>query len=261
MKSTRILIVDDDPAIRKFIRANLEARDYKVLLADDGEEAVKAIEQELPDLVLLDIMMPKMDGIEACRRIREWSNIPIIMLSAREGETDVVRCLDCGADDYLTKPFSLKELLSRIKAILRRAQGNGNILTQPKYYYGELEVDFAQNRVKLNGQEIYLTRTEHRILSYLAANAGLVITPDQLLVKVWGEDYVGDDHIIQVNMARLRKRLKDTGKESKFIETRPGIGYTLKKSTETKVGEIKDWMSAPYQMQRQALCGNSNEVA
>jgi DNA-binding response OmpR family regulator len=117
-------VVDDDPSIRKFIRANLEKRDYAVLQAGDGEEAIQVIEQELPDLVLLDIMMPKMDGFTVCRRVREWSRIPIIMLSARQGEMDKVECLDCGADDYLTKPFSLRELLSRINAVLRRCQGD-----------------------------------------------------------------------------------------------------------------------------------------
>ena len=122
MKTPGIHIVDDDPSIRKFVRANLEARDYKVWLAVDGEEGLKVIEEELPDLIILDIMMPNLDGFEVCRRVREWSKIPIIMLSAREGEMDKVKCLDYGVDDYLTKPFSLKELLSRIKAVLRRKE-------------------------------------------------------------------------------------------------------------------------------------------
>ena len=126
MKTKRILIIDDDPAIRKFIRANLIARDYEVFLAMDGEEGLRVLETEMPDLILLDIMMPKIDGLRSCRRVREWSKIPIIILSARDGEMDKVKCLDYGADDYLTKPFSLKELLSRIKAVMRRA-GEGKI--------------------------------------------------------------------------------------------------------------------------------------
>jgi DNA-binding response OmpR family regulator len=230
MKTQQILIVDDDPAIRKFVKANLEAREYQVLLAVDGDDALKLLDNEMPDLILLDIMMPKLDGFEVCRRLREWSNIPIIMLSAREGETDKVRCLDCGADDYLTKPFSLKELLSRIKAVLRRAQDNGNLMVLPKYHYDDLEVDLSQNKVRLKGTELLLTGTEYKILSYLVANAGRLITPDQILGKVWGEEFLGENHLIQVNMARLRKRLQDNGREPRYIETRSGIGYMLKQA-------------------------------
>jgi DNA-binding response OmpR family regulator len=228
MKTQQILLVDDDPTIRKFVRANLQARDYLVLLAEDGDQALKMLEHEEPDLILLDIMMPKIDGFEVCRRVREWSDIPIIMLSAREGETDKVICLDCGADDYLTKPFSLKELLSRIKAVLRRAQDNGNLLMLPKYHYDDLEVDLSQNKVHLKGEELSLTGTEYKILSFLVKNAGRMMTPDQILTKVWGEEFVGDNHLIQVNMARLRKRLRDNGRLPKYIETRTGMGYMLK---------------------------------
>lgn len=228
MKSVRILIVDDDPAIRKFIRANLEARSYQVFLAADGEEGIKIIEAELPDLVLLDIMMPGVDGLEVCRRIRTWSEIPIIMLSAREGEIDKVKCLDYGADDYLTKPFSLAELLARIKAVLRRTHDNAENVIQGRYCQGDLEVDLGQNRVILEGQDITLTKTEFKILSYLVVNAGRVITANQILSRVWGEDYIGDNHMVQVFIARLRKRLKDTSKEAKYIETRSGIGYLIK---------------------------------
>ncbi len=228
MKSVRILIVDDDPAIRKFIRANLEARSYQVFLAADGEEGIKIIEAELPDLVLLDIMMPGVDGLEVCRRIRTWSEIPIIILSAREGEMDKVKCLDCGADDYLTKPFSLAELLARIKAVLRRTHDNAENVIQSRYCQGDLEVDLGQNRVILEGQDITLTKTEFKILSYLVVNAGRVITANQILSRVWGEDYIGDNHLVQVFIARLRKRLKDTSKEAKYIETRSGIGYLVK---------------------------------
>jgi DNA-binding response OmpR family regulator len=230
MKITRILIVDDDAGIRKFVRANLEAREYGVFMAADGQEGLQVLEKELPDLMLLDIMMPKLDGFEVCRRVREWSKVPIIMLSARDGEMDKVKCLDCGADDYLTKPFSLIELLSRIKAVLRRVEDHTNVFSQPKYKFDELEVDLAQNRVFLNGNDLYLTGTEYKILSFLVSNAGRVITSDQILGKIWGDDYIGDDHLIQVNMARLRKRLQDTRKVSKFIETRPGIGYMMRPS-------------------------------
>jgi DNA-binding response OmpR family regulator len=229
MNAQRILIVDDDPAIRKFIRANLSARGYDVLQATDGTAALQIIEQELPDLILLDIMMPELDGFEVCRRTREWSAIPIIMLSAREGETDKVSCLDLGADDYLTKPFSLRELLSRIKAVLRRTQDKAHSTAKPRYTCGELVVDLNSNRVSLGEKELTLTSTEYKILTFLVANAGQVITPDQLLTKVWGEDYIGDNQLLQVNVCRLRRKLKDKAKSPKYIQTKSGIGYSILK--------------------------------
>lgn len=228
MKNVRVLIVDDDPAIRKFIKANLEARKYQVILAADGEEGIKAIESEMPDLILLDIMMPKLNGIEVCRRIRTWSEIPIIMLSALDGEMDKVKCLDCGADDYLTKPFSLRELMSRLEAVLRRSNKAGGNVIQSTYRQADLEVDLAKNKVILKGQEITLTKTEYRLLTYLVTNTGRVVTPNQILARVWGEEYVGENHLVQVLIARLRKRLGDTGKAAKYIETRSGIGYTIR---------------------------------
>jgi DNA-binding response OmpR family regulator len=229
MKQTTILIVDDDPSIRKFVRANLEARDYLVLLAADGEEALRVIEKELPDLIILDIMMPKIDGFEVCRLIREWSKIPIIMLSAREGETDKVACLDCGADDYLTKPFSLRELLSRINAVLRRTRDSLKNSAESSFQCGELEVDFARHTASLKGEMVGLTAVEDKILHYLAMNAGRIVTSNQLLEEVWGEEYFGDFRVLQVNICRLRGKLKDTAKNPRFIVTKPGIGYMMVK--------------------------------
>jgi DNA-binding response OmpR family regulator len=227
MKKPRILIVDDDPAIRKFIKANLEAREYEVLQATDGDEGLKAIETEMPDLILLDIMMPKVTGLEVCRRVREWTEIPIIILSAREGEMDKVKCLDCGADDYLTKPFSLRELLSRIKAVLRRSQDSNPTTGPSKYIKDDLEVDFARNTALLKGQMVDLTSIENKILVYLAVNAGRIITPNQLLEHVWGEEYVGDYSVLQVNVCRLRSKLQDDAKNPRYIKTKPGIGYMM----------------------------------
>ena len=227
MKKQRILIVDDDPAIRKFIKANLEARDYEVLQASDGDEGLKVIEAELPDLILLDIMMPKVNGLEVCRRVREWYEIPIIILSAREGEMDKVKCLDCGADDYLTKPFSLRELLSRIKAVLRRSQASENTTGLSKFVKDDLEVDFTRNTALLKGQVLDLTAIENKILCYLASNAGRIITPNQLLEHVWGEEYVGDYSVLQVNVCRLRSKLQDDAKNPRYIKTKPGIGYMI----------------------------------
>ncbi len=227
MKKPRILIVDDDPGIRKFIRSNLEAREYEVILAADGDEGLKMVEAEMPDLILLDIMMPKVNGFEVCRRLREWTEIPIIMLSAREGEMDKVKCLDCGADDYLTKPFSLRELLSRIKAVMRRSQPGGTAAGQSKFVKDDLVVDFGGNTVTLQGQPLNLTAIENKIICYLAANAGRIITPNQLLQHVWGEEYVGDYSVLQVNICRLRNKLQDDPKDPRFIKTKPGIGYMV----------------------------------
>jgi DNA-binding response OmpR family regulator len=227
MKTSSILVVDDDPSIRKFVRMNLEARGFEVLLAADGDEALKVIEKELPDMIILDIMMPKMDGFALCQKVREWSNIPIIMLSARDSEQDKVRCLDCGADDYLTKPFSLKELLSRIKAVLRRSQVAGDTSLKAHFVLNDLEVDLARNIILLGGRDVHLTAIEHKLLTYLIINAGLVITPDQLLEKVWGEDFIGEGRLLQVNICRLRRKLKDTARNSRYIRTRPGMGYFM----------------------------------
>jgi DNA-binding response OmpR family regulator len=229
MRPSLILVVDDDPTIRKFIRVNLESRDFKVLAAADGDEALKIIEKELPDLIILDIMMPRLDGFEVCQRVREWSKIPIIMLSARDNEQDKVRCLDCGADDYLTKPFSLRELLSRVRAVLRRVQDGGSAAIQPRFRLHDLEIDLTTNTVSLGGQDVRLTATEQKLLIYLTVNAGRVITPDQLLEKVWGDDFIGEDRLLQVNICRLRRKLKDPARNPRFIRTRPGIGYFIPK--------------------------------
>jgi len=232
MKPTRILIVDDDPSIRKFIRANLIARNYEVSLAIDGEEALRIIEKELPDLVLLDVMMPNVDGFEVCRRLREWSKIPIIMLSARDSEMDKVKCLEYGADDYITKPFSLKELLARIGALLRRIHEMDNSNQSSKYVYHDMEVDLLQSRVFVNNKEIDLTPTEYKMLSYLAANAGRVITPKMLLSRVWGDEYADSNHMLQVNVARLRKKIGDIEKPPEYIITKIGSGYMMPQESE-----------------------------
>jgi DNA-binding response OmpR family regulator len=232
MKQTYILVVDDDPSIRKFIKANLEARDYRVAQAGDGKEAIQIIEEELPDLILLDIMMPQMDGFQVCKVIREWSQIPIIMLSARDSEIDKIKCLDTGADDYLTKPFSLKELLSRINAVLRRSQiTNAANAPLPRFVNGNLVVDYGRQVVTLEEKPVDLTGLEYKILVYLTLNAGRIITPNQLLEKIWGEEYAGDSRLLQVNICRLRRKLKDSIKNPRYIQTKPGIGYVAIPST------------------------------
>jgi DNA-binding response OmpR family regulator len=230
MRKPRILVVDDEPAIRKFVRANLEVRDYETLLATDGTEACEIIEREMPDLIILDIMMPKTDGFEVCRRVREWSQIPIIFLSARAGEMDKVKCLELGADDYITKPFGVDELLARVKAVMRRVKASGETESQPVFSLAELTVDFAKHLVSLNNEAINLTATEYKMLSYLAINAGRVITVGQLLDHVWGEEYSGSDHLLQVNIGRLRQKLQDNAREPKYIQTKAGIGYMMNRN-------------------------------
>ncbi len=227
MRKPRVLIADDEPAIRKFVKANLEARDYETIVACDGEEAAAAIEKELPDLIILDIMMPKMTGFEVCRQVREWSQIPIIILSARNGEMDKVKCLEMGADDYITKPFGVDELMARVKAVIRRVKASNASNSVPAYYFGELTVDFAKHLVTIGNEIVNLTATEYRMLSYLAMNAGRVITGDQLLDHVWGEEYAGSDHLLQVNIGRLRQKLGDNARDPKYIQTKAGIGYMM----------------------------------
>lgn len=228
MHRPRILIVDDDPAIIKFVSANLKAEDYETLAAMNGTEALEFVESELPDLVILDIMMPEVDGVEVCRRIREWSQIPIIMLSARGGEQDKVRCLDLGADDYIAKPFGVEELLARVRAVLRRAEAVGATPAQPSFHHDNLDINFAQRRVTIAGQEVKLTPTEFRLLQELAVNSGKVLTHIQLLNKVWGLEYREEKDYLHVFVQRLRSKIESEPAKPRYIVTVPGVGYQLK---------------------------------
>ena len=203
---------------------------YRLLTANNGETALNVLDEETPDLILLDIMMPGMDGYTVCQRIREFSQIPIIMVTAKGNDEEKVQGLDAGADDYVTKPFSSKELTARVRAVLRRTT-LWDERPEPAFCSNELVIDFTRHQVTLSSQEVNLTSTEYRVLSYLARNADRVLTPNQLLEKVWGEEYIGESHLLQVNIARLRQKLKDDAKEPKYILTRPGIGYSMMKQT------------------------------
>lgn len=221
-----ILVIDDDIRMLRMMKRMLELEQFQVVTAQTGVAALSMFESTSPDLVLLDLMMPGMDGYEVCRRLREFTNVPIIMVTAKAEDGEVVEGLDTGADDYVTKPFSAKELTARVRAVLRRTQpqeqpGNAS------YKFMNLSIDFASRRVTINGTDVKLTATEYKLLSYLALNAGRIITPDQLLNKVWGHEYVGTPHLLQVNMARLRKKLGDDAKSPVFIMTRSGIGYVM----------------------------------
>lgn len=225
MHRPRVLIVDDDLAIIKFLRANLEASDYKTLTAMDGAEALQTIERELPDLVILDIMLPRMDGFEVCRRLREWSQVPIIMLSARGDEEDKVKCLNLGADDYIIKPFGVGELIARVKAVFRRTQAVGTIPTQPSFTAGNIQINFAKRQVTVGGDEIKLTPTEYALLQELVLNVGKVLTHVHLLNKVWGFEYREEKEYLHVFVRRLRVKLEPDPTNPKYITTVPGVGY------------------------------------
>jgi DNA-binding response OmpR family regulator len=224
-----ILVVDDDPSIIKFITGNLEANDYKVLKARDGEEALKVIEKESPDLMILDIMMPNMDGFEVCRRLRDWSQLPVIMLSAKCDEEDKVKCLNMGADDYLCKPFGLDEILARIRAVLRRTDNNGSIIpTQIAFISGDLNISFIERRVIVNNKEIDLTVTEYSLLQELALNSPKVLTYQFLLQKIWGPEYSDERGYLYVFIRRLRKKLELDPQDPLHIISVRDIGYRLK---------------------------------
>jgi len=228
MHHPRILIVDDELAIIKFLRANLEAKGFETLAAMDGAEALETIERELPDLVILDIMMPKMDGFEVCRRLREWSQIPIIMLSARGDEGDKVKCLDLGSDDYITKPFGAHELIARVRAVLRRTEAAGTIPAQTSFISGDLQINFAQRRVTIADKEVKLTPTEYSLLQEFVLNTGNVLTHTYLLNKVWGLEYREEREYLHVFVRRLRTKLESDPTNPRYILTVPGVGYQFK---------------------------------
>ncbi len=228
-KKVSVLVVDDDIRILHMLQRMLELEGYHVLTASSGETALSMFDKETPDIVLLDIMMPDVDGYTVCRRIREFSQIPIIMITAKGNDEEKVQGLDAGADDYVTKPFSASELAARVRAVLRRTTV-WDEHPEPAFCSYDLVIDFAQHRVTLSGHEVNLTATEYKLLSYLARNAERVVTPDQILERVWGEDYIGETHILQVNMARLRRKLNDDSRNPTYILTRPGIGYMIKKT-------------------------------
>ncbi|MBX5458106.1 MAG: response regulator transcription factor [Thermogemmatispora sp.] len=230
VRKTTILCVDDDPHLLRLVSRNLELEGYAVLTASDGEQALAVFKEQQPDLILLDVMMPRLDGFSVCRRVREYSGVPIILLTARGQDQDKVRGLDLGADDYLTKPFSIEELLARVRAVLRRAQfssgervsGLRSIIT-----VGDLTIDDTRHLVTRAGREIALTPTEYRLLAYLAQHAGRVVTQDLLLERVWGAEYVGESHMLQVNINRLRRKLEDDPAHPRYIRTKVGVGYML----------------------------------
>jgi two-component system KDP operon response regulator KdpE len=225
MRRTRILVVDDEPAIRKLLRANLEKSGFDAMSAGDGAEALKLVEREAPDLLVLDIIMPRMDGFETCRRLREWSPIPIIMLSAKDEEQDKVKCLEIGADDYITKPFGSGELVARIKAVLRRTRARETAVAEPNFACGDVKINFLQRKVTMHGTIVKLTPTEYNLLRELALNAEKVLTYNQLLNRVWGAEYAQEREYLHVFTSRLRAKIEDDRNNPEYIVTIPGVGY------------------------------------
>lgn len=228
MRRLRILAVDDDLVVLKFLRANLQAEGYDVLTALDGAEALQVIEKESPDLIILDIMMPEMDGFEVCYRLREWSQVPIIMLSARDDEEDKVKSLDLGADDYLTKPFGVKELLARVRSVLRRIEAAEAISPQATFISGDLKVSFAERKVTIADREVKLTPTEYCLLKEFVLNAGKVLTHTYLLNRAWGSEYREEHEYLHVFANRLRRKLEPDPSNPRYIITVPGVGYRFK---------------------------------
>lgn len=225
--SEKILVVDDEPRVVRLVSQVLEAVGYQVIAAASGEPAIEMVALEQPDLVLLDILLPRgPDGYEVCRRIREFSEVPVIMLTAKAQESDVVRGFDVGTDDYLTKPFSAKELVARVKAVLRRTQRPEEAVTAT-LTCGELEINFARHTVKVRGEKVSLTRTEYALLRQLALNANRVMLHQDLLTTVWGPEYRDDIDYLRAYIRYLRQKLEENPHEPRYILTTPGVGYML----------------------------------
>ncbi len=221
-----ILVVDDEPRYVKAIRLNLEASGYLVLTAGDGVSAIEQAASQNPDLIILDIRMPGLDGFSVCKRIREFSEVPIIMLTAVAGDVDKVKGLELGADDYLTKPFSAQELLARVRAVLRRVEMSGHGEANP-LSIGDLVVDFASQRVFVRGEEVHLTAIEYRLLCELFRQPGRVVTQEYLLSRVWGPGYEEAGPLLWQAVHRLRRKIERDPRRPEYIHTRPGLGYVL----------------------------------
>ena len=226
-KKTTILVADDDLQLLRLIARNLQFEGYEALTAINGRSALEIIKTKKPDLVLLDVMMPHMDGFTVTQHVRQFSNVPIIIITAHGQDQDIIRGLDLGADDYLTKPFNLDELLARARAVLRRSQFMTSAHAVNNVTIGNLQINFKQHVVERDNQEITLTPIEYRLLSYLAQHVGQVVLQDVLLEHVWGPEYAGENHMLQVNVNRLRRKIEPDISKPRYILTKVGVGYML----------------------------------
>jgi two-component system KDP operon response regulator KdpE len=222
----RVLIVDDEPQIRRFLRTSLDAHGFEVVEADCGKEAIRQATVEKPDVIVLDLGLPDMEGLEVIKRLREWSPVPIIVLTARNREPDKIEALDCGADDYLTKPFGMGELMARIRAALRhRLQSTG---APPVFRLGDIVVDLVKRMVTRAGEEVKLSPREYDVLRMLVQNAGRVVTHQQMLREVWGPAHLQDTQYLRVYVGQLRDKLEPQPEAPRYIVTEPGVGYRIR---------------------------------
>ena len=222
---TKILVIDDEQSIRRFLRVALAAREYTVIEAATGHEGLSAAINSKPDIIILDLGLPDIDGVEVTRLLRQWAQIPIIIISVRGSENDKIAALDAGADDYLTKPFSVGELLARLRAALRRIS---QIQSEDIFSNGELKVDLARRIVTIADSEVQLTPNEYDLLRVLIAHSGRVLTHRQLLREVWGKTYEEEFHILHVNISNLRRKIESNPARPQYIITEPGVGYRFK---------------------------------
>lgn len=219
------LVIDDEPQIRRLLRVTLEANGYQVFDSATGRDGVAQAAQRRPDVVLLDLGLPDMEGVEVLRHIREWSRVPVVVLSVRDREDDKISALDAGADDYVTKPFGVGELLARLRVVLRHAQPHG---VEAVLRSGDLEVDLSTRSVRKAGREVKLTPIEYGLLRLLVTHAGKILTHRQLLTEVWGPNAAGQTQYLRVHIAHLREKLEDNRRDQVLIQTEPGVGYRLK---------------------------------
>jgi len=222
-----VLLIEDEPEIRRFLRASVQGHGYRLVEATSGQEGLQAAETRQPDLIILDLGLPDMDGLEIIRRLRAWTSVPLLVVSAREQETTKVAALDAGADDYISKPFGVSELFARIRATLRRTERPEGSQNKPTFETGDLQVDFALRRVLVKGKEVHLTPIEYRLLTALARHAGKLLTRKQLLTEVWGRPYAEQTHYLHVHMAQLRRKIEADPARPRYILTEPSVGYRL----------------------------------
>jgi two-component system KDP operon response regulator KdpE len=222
-----VVLIEDAPEIRRFLRATLAGHGYRLVEAETGREGLQAAETRQPDLIILDLGLPDIDGLEVIRRLRQWTAVPILVLSARGQEVDKVAALDAGADDYVAKPFGVGELLARMRVSLRHAERTVRDVEEQAYKAGDLVVDLAQRRVTVNGQDVHLTPIEYRLLTTLIKHAGKVLTHKQLLKEVWGRPYDDQPHYLHVFMNQLRRKIEPDPTRPRHLLTEPGVGYRL----------------------------------
>jgi two-component system KDP operon response regulator KdpE len=233
MRKQLILVVDDEPAIVRLVRAKLQADGYAVLTANRGAEAIEQFDRERPDLVILDLMMPEMDGFETLRRLHRFASTPVIMLTARGSDADKLRGFESGVDDYITKPFNPDELSARVAAVLRRTEGSTPAPAQTVLRYPNVEIDLDRRNVTVGGEEVRLSRTEWEVLSLLAENAGKVMLHGEMLSRIWGPEFRDEVHYLRTWVSRIRAKIEPNGDpEHPLIQTFPGIGYRLESPPE-----------------------------